>query len=389
MYDDTTIPPAKRTAAPSWRWLAVLLASLLLHLCVLEWANGLIRIPNRNDEPIATVTVQLREPMLPVALEPSSPPVRKPRAHRVHRVPKPPPAAPAPVADIAPSIVQTADTPTEVASTTSDTSGRSGAVAEATPAPTPEPAKEDEQAKADAATEPPAQPHYKIDLPPSAKVKYDVKYVSDEASTYYGSGTIRWQRADDRYQVTGEVSMLIFTLLNFTSEGKLDEYGIAPVLFSEKKRTRSETNTHFNRDERNSISFSASKLSLPRKGGEQDRASVLWQLAGIGRGDQEKFVPGAQLDLFVAGDRDGDIWSILVIGPEEIETGAGKTTAWHVVRIPRPGSYDDKIDIWLAPQYEWSPVRIHYTYKKGGYLDMSMTSFQTLLAAGAPADRAR
>jgi hypothetical protein len=387
MYDDTTIPPAKHAAAPSWRWLAVLLASILLHLCVLEWANGVIGIPNRNDEPIATVTVQLKQPMLPVAsVEPTSQPARKPR---VHRVPKPAPAAPAPVVDTAPRAVLTADTPTEVASTTSDTSGRNGAAADATPAPTPTPAKESEQTKADAPTEPPTQPHYKIDLPPSAKVKYDVKFVSDEASTYYGSGTIRWQRADDGYQVTGEVSMLIFTLLNFTSEGKLDEYGIAPVLFSEKKRTRSETNTHFNRDERNSISFSASKLSLPRKGGEQDRASVLWQLAGIGRGDQEKFVPGAQLDLFVAGDRDGDIWSILVIGQEEIETGAGKMTAWHVVRIPRPGSYDDKIDIWLAPQYEWSPVRIHYTYKKGGYLDMSMTSFQTLLAADTLANRAR
>ena len=66
MYDDTPIPPAKRAAAPSWRWLAVLLASILLHLCLLEWANGVIRIPDRHDQPIATVSVQLKEPMLPV-----------------------------------------------------------------------------------------------------------------------------------------------------------------------------------------------------------------------------------------------------------------------------------------------------------------------------------
>ncbi|MFI4940157.1 MAG: DUF3108 domain-containing protein, partial [Burkholderiales bacterium] len=162
-----------------------------------------------------------------------------------------------------------------------------------------------------------------------------------------------------------------------------------PVLYSEKHMLRSETNTHFNRDERNNISFSASTVSYPLKGGEQDRGSIIWQLAGIGRGDHEKFVPGAQIDLFVAGVRDGDLWSILVVDQEEIDVGDGKTLAWHVVRSPRAGTYDQKIDIWLAPQYAWCPVRVRTTDKNGDYLDLSMSSFHPALLAGAHAESTR
>jgi hypothetical protein len=160
--------------------------------------------------------------------------------------------------------------------------------------------------------------------------------------------------------------------LNFSSEGTIDSFGIAPVLYSEKPFRKSMTNTHFQHDNRK-ITFSASEASYPYKGGEQDRASVMWQLASIGRGDPAQFTPGAQIDLFVAGTRDAENWSMRVIGEEEIETGYGKMRAWHVVRAPRAGSYDQKIDIWLSPQHEWYPVKILYTYANGDYLDLSLS----------------
>lgn len=49
------------------------------------------------------------------------------------------------------------------------------------------------------------------------------------------------------------------------------------------------------------------------------------------------------------------------------------TTAWHVARAPKRGSYDQKLDIWLAPQQNWYPVRLRYTEANGDYLDMSLT----------------
>jgi hypothetical protein len=47
-----------------------------------------------------------------------------------------------------------------------------------------------------------------------------------------------------------------------------------------------------------------------------------------------------------------------------------------VVRAPRPGSYEQKLDIWLAPQHWWYPVRLRFTETNGEYLDMAVTALQ-------------
>ena len=38
------------------------------------------------------------------------------------------------------------------------------------------------------------------------------------------------------------------------------------------------------------------------------------------------------------------------------------------------GRYDKSIDIWLAPQQDWYPVKLRETDKNGDYLDMSLSS---------------
>ena len=219
---------------------------------------------------------------------------------------------------------------------------------------------------------------YKVSIPPSAVLKYDVQALRD-GQMVYGSGKISWQSDGGNYIVEGEASILFFTLLNFKSMGVIDEFGVAPVIYSEKRFRRSGTNTHFHR-ERNTISFSASTITYPRKGGEQDRASIIWQLTGIGRGDGGKFKPDAEIDVFVAGVRDGSPWCVRVIGEEEIETGSGKVNAWHLARIPKSGSYDQKLDIWLAPDHEWYPVKLRFTEANGEYLDMLLSDFRIVTA---------
>jgi hypothetical protein len=195
----------------------------------------------------------------------------------------------------------------------------------------------------------------------------------------YGRGKINWYSEGNSYTVTGEAAVIFFSVLNFKSEGVIDGSGVAPVIYSEKRFRKSETNTHFHR-ERNTISFSASTAAYPRKGGEQDRASIIWQLAAIGRGDSTAFASDTEIELFVAGVRDAETWRIRVIGEEEIEVGTGKVRAWHVVRIPRPGSYDQKLDIWFAPQQEWYPVKLRYTETNGDFLDMSLSNVHLVTA---------
>lgn len=189
----------------------------------------------------------------------------------------------------------------------------------------------------------------------------------------YGSGTISWHTDGSKYTVDGDFGVLFITALRFQSRGTIEDSGIAPELYSEKRFRKAETNTHFQR-ERNTISFSASTLTYPLSGGEQDRASIVWQLAGIGRGDSEKFVAGSSIDLFVAGTRNAETWQILIVGQEDITIDGISTRAWHVARAPQVGSYEQKLDIWLAPDQNWYPVRLRYTETNGDYLDMTLTS---------------
>ncbi|MES2024571.1 MAG: DUF3108 domain-containing protein [Pseudomonadota bacterium] len=349
----TDMPPTQQRAKRvrlSMGWLFVLIASVLLHLIVISWARGFIHLPSTSaPDDILVIDATLEVPIIP---KPVIVAVVKPKPKPRPRPVAPPPAEiAAPAADIATASndPHTTDTSNTETSTTDTASAASN-----TP---------DEKTNAVS---------YTIDLPPSAELKYDIQKTPKEGAPMYGSGTISWHNNGGTYTVDGDFGILFITALRFKSTGTIEDIGIVPELYSEKRFRKSETNTHFHR-ERNTISFSASTLSYPRTGGEQDRASIIWQLAGIGRGDPAKFVPGASIDLFVAGTRNAETWHILVVGQEEIQVDGVSTNTWHVVRSPKNGSYDQKLDIWLAPQQQWYPIRLRYTEATGDYLDMTLS----------------
>lgn len=331
----------------SLRWLCVLIASALLHLLVINWTSGYLGLPSMRATENAIVSVAILEappPPKPVVKAAVKPPKRKVR--------------PAPPRIEAPSAPSSAVASIEPATTDTQTDNTAGS---------------DLVADAAALADDQTGVRYNIDLPPSADLKYDVQKIPRDGAPMYGSGTIRWHTDGSRYTVDGDFSVLFITALRFQSQGTIEDTGIVPELYSEKRFRKAETNTHFHR-ERNTISFSSSELTYPRTGGEQDRASIIWQLAGIGRGDSGKFVPGTSIKLFVAGTRNAETWQIMIIGREEITIDGNTTHAWHVARAPRSGSYDQKLDIWLAPEQFWYPVRLRYTEPNGDYLDMSLTS---------------
>jgi len=339
------------------RWLALLLSVIALHMVFIEWMSGHMGFSgmrNSDSSSDSLITAILLDAAPPKAKIASLPP--KPQARPHAPPPRPMPSAP-------------------------DTSTEASAPAPAAPtAASQEDVKTPDNATASqaAASTPasglgtPAQPALRVDPPPSARLNYRIQATKQDQSIF-GSGYINWMNNDSSFTIDGESSLLFISVFNFHSEGTIDqEYGISPVLYSEKRFRKSETNTHFHR-ERNLVSFSASTRSYPRKGDEQDRSSVIWQLAGIGRHDSEKFQPAAQFAVFVAGAHDADTWYFDVAGLEEVDTALGKMSAWHLVRKPREGSYDQNLDIWLAPQKNWYPVKLRYTEKNGDYLDMSLS----------------
>jgi hypothetical protein len=364
------------------RWIALLIASVSLHFMLIGWiGSDSVNLPSARDQTPTMITAQLHQrqqsaPTVlpkPKAVQPK--PVAKPVPHALPAAPKQPIAAAhneaaAPLYGVETRKFDLAQANEAFLALENNTPARDIQPSK----PQSEPQNEPQRAAVDK----PDLQHYKVSIPPSAELKYNVQALRD-GQMVYGSGKISWLSDGGNYTVNGEASILFFTLLNFKSAGVIDDFGVAPVLYSEKRFRRSVTNTHFHR-ERNTISFSASTVTYPRKGGEQDRASIIWQLTGIGRGDGEKFKPGAEIDFFVAGVRDAAPWRVRVIGEEQIEIGSGTVSAWHVERIPKQGSYDQKLDIWLAPQHEWFPVKLRFTETNGEYLDMLLSNL-TMVAA--------
>jgi len=361
-----------------WPRLLLLIAlTLTLHGLLLDWGRRhVIALQTPQETAISVQLHPVAPPAHAVAL-PAPPPPRQAEPAPPRRASSPPrPARPAPasidppdepiretverIVTVAPEAPQSAPADANA----SAAGGNGSAAATAGPAAT---------SDAPATDTPAAGRHYQTAAPPSAVLDYDVTGTKDQAPAY-GTGRITWVNHGSSYEVMGRAKALFFTVLNFSSRGELDGWGVSPVIYTEQKGFKAATNTHFNR-ERDLVSFSASTTSYARRGGEQDRASLIWQLAAIGRGNPAQMQPGVMIDLFVAGVRDGEIWRMQVLGEEDITLPIGRLHAWHVVRMPKPGSYDDRVDIWLAPQHEWYPVRVRYTDQRpdGDYTELSLS----------------
>ncbi|RXZ33919.1 DUF3108 domain-containing protein [Oxalobacteraceae bacterium CAVE-383] len=352
-------PPARRLL----RATTILFAVALLHLLAGIWSA---RQTGRAADPSASEAIT-------VSLEPAPPPSPKPvpkaspkpppKPHPKPPAPRPPPAppaAPAAPAAEAPPLITGGQGNWQTAAGNGDEGGNAPADVVAPPMPASEPAP---------APHPPA---HAADAPPSVTLKYNVQGLRD-GQKVYGSSKIAWRNQDGRYRIDGNASVLFFTLLQFSSDGVLDDSGVSPTLYSEKRFRKTATDTRFEH-ERNTITFSASDNRYPRPGDAQDRASFIWQLATIGRGNPAAFFTGADFTMLVAGVRDAEPWRIIVSGEDEIDADGGAISAWHLVRMPQPGSYDQKIDIWLAPGRQWYPLKIRYTEDNGDYLEMSISS---------------
>lgn len=360
--------------------------SLVLHLLLLGWLGEQIlwnEEDGRPDPGQTPLTASLRapppSPPAPAAATTPAPTPSKARPAPAARK-STMPATPAPVLTAA---AENTATPSLPAPITENMGGQAVAAAPepittAVPVPAPPTGlKEAEHKQANL-------PQYAVDPPPATQLHYQVQALRG-GNQMQGSAEFNWQHDGRQYQLQGETRMLFFTLLSIRSSGEIDSAGLAPRLYQEKRWRRAETNTHFNRPRAeapphptngDTISFSASSATYPRHPGSQDRFSVLWQLAGIGRANPALFAPEQQLQLFVAGTRDAEIWQIKVLGNESLQFKGQTISSWHLQRLPRPGSYEQKLDIWLAPSEHWLPLRILYTEANGEYLHLLMDGVQ-------------
>jgi hypothetical protein len=212
-----------------------------------------------------------------------------------------------------------------------------------------------------------------FDLPPSADLNYSIS-ARQRGFNLNGDATVTWRQGDGKYAVTAESRVALVGKLTEThSAGTLDTYGLAPTEYSDKRLRKDAVTATFDRDAK-SIGFSDGKDTYPIKGGEQDRASISWQLVAVARAAKDKFKAGSEWAFFVVGPHDADPWTFRVVGREKVQAGAalGTVDAVHVLREAPPGSRDQTLDIWLAPGHEWYPVKLRFTDNDRDYVEQTL-----------------
>jgi hypothetical protein len=365
---------------PPWRALALLAAAVLLaHLALL----GLAPLAGGpHPSPLAGKFVA-RTIVIPPPQEPKPEPAAAPAPPAASRPPAPKPArprpAPQPVAPAAPS-------PPPSDSPAPEQAAPAEAAVAAEPAatqPAPEPAvgapagvaSNDAGAGAGAgasAAAGQAEAPPPTNVPGSVQLAFAVTGQMGSAPMQGVFGTLVWQQDGQHYDAQLSLRFLFKTLRSQHSNGVIGAAGIEPARFSDKRR--SEVAAHFMR-EQGQVVFSNNAPSVPLLPGAQDRLSVMLQLGALMAGDPARYSPGAAFAIQTVGPRDADLWIFKVEQDEHLTLPAGQYNARKLTRNPRK-PYDDKVELWLAPELGYLPVRIRQTQENGDFADFQLRDAQ-------------
>jgi Protein of unknown function (DUF3108) len=219
------------------------------------------------------------------------------------------------------------------------------------------------------ATPPPSQAQQASALlfPPPIRLLYDGLGEEKGFIKYAASGELLWLQNGTQYSARLEISAWGFRVRTWTSKGELQESGLAPLRFGDKPRG-AELATHFQRDKA-IISFSANNPDVPLQPGAQDKLSALLQLSALVAGAPARYGPGSSIRFQAADAHRAEVWEFQVGVLEALELPGGPKQALKLSKAPSV-EYDQGIEVWLAPDMNYLPVRLRITEANGAFADL-------------------
>jgi len=210
---------------------------------------------------------------------------------------------------------------------------------------------------------------FAVRLPAPVRLAFDVSGQAKKFN-YSASAELLWQHDGNRYEARQEISAFLLGTRSQGSVGLITAQGLQPERFAD--RSRSEQAAHFD-PAQGRITFSANTPPAAVGPGAQDRLSVFIQLGAMLAAEPGRFVPGTQVTLTTASARSADRWTFSIEGQETLDLPAGPLLAWKLQRLPRR-DYDQKAELWLAPDLGYMPVRIRLTQANGDFADLRLRS---------------
>lgn len=209
----------------------------------------------------------------------------------------------------------------------------------------------------------------------SAKHLYSVIFTKN-GNANSGKAELVWRQDGGSYVLDLSASYLSIPVFQWNSTGRLMPQGLLPTRFSDKRFRKSEVAAHFNY-EQGKVSFSANTPDAALLAGGQDRVSVILHIAGLLAGDPARYPPTTTFSLQTVSATEAEPWLFIVNEPETLNLPAGPQSALRITRNPRR-EFDQKIELWFAPAFNYLPVRFRFTETNGDFVDAQLQSSQTL-----------
>lgn len=207
-----------------------------------------------------------------------------------------------------------------------------------------------------------------LPLPASGEAQYKLRM-----GLVSGELTLSWKFADGHYRLDsvaqGSGIFAIAGKFIQVSEGDIATTGLRPASFSMDRRGKKDT-AAFNWTD-NSVRFTgkSGERTEAVTPGTQDMLSLLFQLA---------FVPplGEDLTVIVTNGRKLERYSFERAGNEVISLEGGKFNTLKILK--RRKGDEDGMEVWLALEHYYLPVKIRVTDKKGSVIEQSLMAIKVV-----------
>lgn len=208
-------------------------------------------------------------------------------------------------------------------------------------------------------------------IPAPALLKYDIK-GEVKGFAYFANGTLLWQHNGGNYDAQLEISHFLLGSRTQTSAGQLTTHGLEPLRFADKARTEVAAQLDHSQKQ---VTFTADGTQTKLETGAQDQLSVFLQLGALLGGESQRYQPGDRLAFQAVGARSSEQWIFEVGRMESLTLPGGVLQAIRLVRNP-PAQGAPKVEVWLAPQMQYLPVRIRLTQGDGDFVEQQWRSLK-------------
>ena len=207
----------------------------------------------------------------------------------------------------------------------------------------------------------------KLLFPQPVRLVFDGRGEEKGFLKYAAGGELWWLPDGTHYNARLEITFLTARLRTWTSKGDLTEAGLQPLRFGDKPRG-AEQASHFQRD-KGIISFSANNPDVPLQAGAQDKLSALLQLSSLVAGAPARYSPGSSISFQAADAHRAELWDFKVGAAEPLDLPGGSVTGIKFSKEPTV-EFDQRIEVWLAPDMAYLPVRLRITEANSAFVDL-------------------